>query len=78
MIKMMNSEEGFTDPFNIGNPSEFTMLQLAETILKLSSSKSKIMYQSLPSDNPKQRKPNIVLSKEKLDWKPKVDLEDGP
>ncbi len=74
---MMNSEAGFTGPVNIGNPGEFTMLQLAETILKLSGSKSKIIYQSLPSDDPKQRKPNIELAKAKLDWVPKVNLEDG-
>jgi UDP-glucuronate decarboxylase len=77
MVKMMNSEKGFTGPVNIGNPDEFTMLQLAETILKLSGSKSKIVHQSLPSDDPKQRQPNIDLAKAKLTWKPKVNLEDG-
>ena len=77
MVKMMNSEEGFTGPVNIGNPGEFTMLQLAETILKLSCSKSKIIHQSLPSDDPKQRQPNIDLAKAKLGWEPKVNLEDG-
>jgi len=77
MVKMMNSEDGFTGPVNIGNPSEFTMLQLAETILKLSSSKSKIIYQPLPQDDPKQRQPNIELAKAKLAWEPKVNLEDG-
>jgi len=77
MVKMMNSEEGFTGPVNIGNPGEFTMLQLAETILKLSGSKSKIIHQPLPSDDPKQRQPNIDLAKEKLGWQPKVSLEDG-
>ena len=77
MIKMMNSQSGFTGPVNIGNPSEFTMLELAETILKLTGSKSKIIYQLLPLDDPKQRKPNIELAKEKLGWEPKVNLEDG-
>jgi UDP-glucuronate decarboxylase len=77
MVKMMNSEEGFTGPVNIGNPGEFTMLQLAETILKLSGSKSKIIHQPLPSDDPRQRQPNIDLAKEKLGWQPKVSLEDG-
>jgi UDP-glucuronate decarboxylase len=77
MVKMMSSEEGFTGPVNIGNPGEFTMLQLAETILKLSGSKSKIVHQSLPSDDPKQRQPNIELAKVKLGWQPKVNLEDG-
>jgi UDP-glucuronate decarboxylase len=77
MVKMMNSEKGFTGPVNIGNPGEFTMLQLAEAILKLSGSKSKIVHQPLPSDDPKQRQPNIELAKAKLAWQPKVNLEDG-
>lgn len=77
MIKMMNSEKVFSGPINIGNPSEFTILELAETILKLTKSKSKISYQPLPSDDPKQRKPDIGLAKAKLDWEPKIDLEDG-
>jgi len=77
MIKMMNSEKAFSGPINIGNPSEFTILELAETILKLTNSKSKISYQPLPSDDPKQRKPDIRLAKAKLDWEPKIDLEDG-
>ena len=77
MIKMMNSEKGFTGPVNIGNPGECTMLQLAEVVLKLSNSKSKIIYQSLPSDDPKQRQPNIDLAKTKLGWQRKVNLEDG-
>ena len=77
MVKMMNSEAGFPGPVNIGNPGEFTMLQLAETILKLSGSKSKIVYEPLPSDDPKQRQPNIELAKSKLGWQPKVNLEDG-
>ena len=77
MVAMMNTEKGFTGPVNIGNPGEFTMLQLAETVLKLSGSKSKIIHQSLPSDDPKQRQPNIDLAKAKLGWQPKVNLEDG-
>ena len=77
MIKMMNSEKGFTGPVNIGNPGEFTMLQLAEMVLSLSNSKSKIIYQPLPSDDPKQRQPNIDLAKDKLGWQPKVELKDG-
>ena len=77
MVQMMNSETGFTGPVNIGNPGEFTMLQLAEAVLKLSGSKSKIIYQALPSDDPKQRQPNIELAKAKLGWEPKVNLEDG-
>jgi UDP-glucuronate decarboxylase len=77
MVKMMNSEQGFTGPVNIGNPGEFTMLQLAEAVLKLSGSKSKIVYEQLPADDPKQRQPNIELAKAKLCWQPKVNLEDG-
>ena len=77
MIKMMSSEKGFTGPVNIGNPGEFTMLQLAEMVLTLSNSKSKIIYQPLPSDDPKQRQPNIDLAKDKLGWQPKVELKDG-
>jgi UDP-glucuronate decarboxylase len=77
MVKMMGTENGFTGPINIGNPGEFTMLELAEAVLKLTGSKSKIIYQPLPADDPKQRQPNIDLAKEKLSWQPKVQLEDG-
>jgi UDP-glucuronate decarboxylase len=77
MIKMMNSEKGFTGPVNIGNPGEFTMLQLAEAVLKITGGKSKIIHLPLPSDDPKQRQPNIELAKKKLGWQPKVILEDG-
>lgn len=77
MVKMMNSERSFEGPVNIGNPAEFTILQLAETVLRLSGSKSKIKHQTLPSDDPKQRQPDINLATNKLDWKPKISLEDG-
>lgn len=77
MIRMMRTEEGFPGPVNIGNPGEFTMLQLAETVLKLSGSKSKLVFEPLPSDDPKQRQPNIELAKKMLAWEPKVQLEDG-
>jgi UDP-glucuronate decarboxylase len=73
----MNSEAGFTGPVNTGNPGEFTMLQLAETILRLSNSQSKLVFAPLPSDDPKQRQPDIALAKAKLGWEPKVGLEDG-
>ena len=72
---MMNSE--FYEVFNIGNPHEMTVKELAETILSLTDSKSKIIYQPLPNDDPKQRKPDITKAKEKLNWEPKVDLETG-
>ncbi len=77
MIRMMSTEKDFTGPVNLGNPGEFTMLQLAELVLKLSKSKSQIVFQPLPSDDPKQRQPNIDLAKSKLQWEPKVNLEDG-
>lgn len=77
MVRMMATELGFTGPVNIGNPGEFTMLELAEMVLKLSGSKSKIIHQPLPSDDPKQRQPNIDLAKSKLGWTPKISLEDG-
>jgi len=77
MIKMMNSESGFTGPVNIGNPTEFTMLELAQQIIKLTNSKSKIIFQELPEDDPMQRKPIIALAKEKLNWTPTIELEAG-
>jgi UDP-glucuronate decarboxylase len=77
MIKLMESDKEITGPINIGNPNEFTMLELAELVLKLTSSQSKIIFKPLPEDDPKQRQPNISLAKAKLDWEPKVQLEDG-
>ncbi len=77
MVKMMNSESGFTGPVNIGNPTEFTMLELAQQIVKLTGSKSKIVFEALPEDDPLQRKPVIDLAKEKLNWKPTIELEAG-
>ena len=64
-------------PVNIGNPSEFTMLELAEKILKFTGSKSKLVFDELPSDDPKVRKPDITLAKEQLGWKPEVSVDDG-
>jgi UDP-glucuronate decarboxylase len=78
MIKMMNNAEGFVGPVNIGNPGEFTMKELAEKILTLiPESTSKLVFKDLPSDDPKQRKPEIALAKEKLNWEPKIVLEEG-
>jgi UDP-glucuronate decarboxylase len=77
MMRMMDSDKTITGPINIGNPNEFTMIELAELILKLTSSQSKIIFKPLPEDDPKQRQPNISLAKAKLDWEPKVKLEDG-
>jgi len=73
----MDAPAEFIGPVNIGNPGEFTMLQLAESILKLSGSKSKLVFEPLPSDDPKQRQPDIALAKSQLGWQPKVALEDG-
>ena len=77
MVRMMNGPEGFTGPVNIGNSSEFTMLELAEKILELTPSKSKIVFKALPEDDPKQRKPDISIAKSTLNWEPKINLEDG-
>ena len=77
MIKFMESDKTITGPINIGNPNEFTMLELAELILKLTSSQSKIVFKPLPEDDPKQRQPDISLAKNKLGWEPKIKLEDG-
>jgi len=77
IIRMMDSPAEFTGPVNIGNPGEFTMLELAEKVLQLSGSKSKLVFKPLPSDDPRQRQPNIELAKSKLGWEPKVKLEDG-
>ena len=77
MVKLMGSPAGFTGPVNIGNPGEFTMLELAECVLKLVKSKSKIVFMPLPQDDPKQRQPDISLAKKELDWEPKVALIDG-
>jgi len=76
-IKMMNTEKGYPGPVNIGNPGEFTMLELAEMVLKLTASKSKLVFQPLPQDDPKQRRPDITLAKEKLGWEPTIPLEEG-
>ena len=76
LYKMMNQDE-FIGPVNIGNPNEFTIKELAEKIILLTGSKSKIVYKPLPSDDPKQRQPDIALAKQKLDWQPKVQLEEG-
>lgn len=76
-VRMMNTEQGFTGPVNLGNPGEFTMLELAEKVIQLTASKSKLVFRSLPADDPKQRQPDISLAGEKLNWEPKVHLEDG-
>ncbi len=78
LIRMMNTGDDFIGPVNLGNPNEFTILELADKIIKLTKSKSKIVYRPLPQDDPLQRKPDISLAKEKLGgWKPKIQLEEG-
>lgn len=77
MILAMNTGEDFTGPVNLGNPSEFTILELAEKVLGLTSSTSKIVFKPLPKDDPRQRKPDISLAAEKLQWSPRVSLDDG-
>jgi UDP-glucuronate decarboxylase len=77
MIRLMDSPDEVTGPINIGNPGEFTMIQLAELVLKLAHSKSKLVRMPIPADDPKQRKPDITRAQNTLGWEPKVQLEDG-
>ena len=72
---MMNSK--LVGPVNLGNPSERTILDFAKLIIKLTNSKSQIIYKPLPSDDPTQRQPDISLAKNELDWEPKIDIEEG-
>ena len=75
-IRMMNCED-FIGPVNLGNPNEFSIIRLAEQVIEITQSKSEIVYKSLPEDDPVQRRPDISLAKEKLNWKPQVDLAEG-
>jgi UDP-glucuronate decarboxylase len=78
MVRMMRSDDAFLGPVNIGNPNEFTMLELAQAVIELTGSNSKIIHLALPQDDPKQRQPDISLAKEKLQgWEPKVQLREG-
>ena len=77
LIKLMNNNEKFIGPVNLGNPHEFTILNFAELIIKLTNSNSEIIFKELPKDDPIQREPDISLAKEKLNWKPTVGIEDG-
>ncbi len=76
-MRMMQSPAGFTGPVNLGNPGEFTMLQLAELVLKLTGSSAKLVRKPLPQDDPRQRRPDITLATTKLGWQPTIQLEDG-
>jgi UDP-glucuronate decarboxylase len=77
IIKLMNTEKGYTGPMNLGNPCEFSILELAEIIINLTNSKSKLIFKDLPKDDPKQRQPDITLAKDKLNWEPKIQLKEG-
>ena len=77
MIEFMNTDDKFTGPINIGNPTEFTILELADKIIDITGSKSKLIYKPLPEDDPQVRKPDITLAKNKLGWEPKTSLESG-
>jgi UDP-glucuronate decarboxylase len=77
LVRMMASPAEFTGPVNVGNPVEFTMLELAEMVLRLVGGRSKLVFKPLPEDDPKQRQPDITLAKNRLGWQPKVALEDG-
>lgn len=76
-LALMDSPDEVTGPVNLGNPGEFTMLELAEAVIRLTGSKSELVYEPLPSDDPKKRQPVITVAKEKLGWEPKVPLEEG-
>jgi UDP-glucuronate decarboxylase len=77
LICMMESRDGLTGPVNMGNPDEFSMLELAETIIELTGSKSSIIHKPLPEDDPRQRRPDIHLAKTELGWEPKIALREG-
>lgn len=77
MTKMMATSNNFIGPVNIGNPTEFTILELAQAVVSLTNSKSKLIFKRLPMDDPQQRRPDITLAKEKLNWTPKIELEEG-
>ena len=77
LVRMMDTPRGFTGPVNIGNPGEYTMLELAETVIRMTGSRSKLIHQPLPSDDPRQRRPDISLAQDKLSWSPTISLQDG-
>ncbi len=77
LILLMGTENNFTGPVNLGNPGEFTILELAEKVIEMTGSKSRILYESLPADDPTQRQPDITLAKQRLDWQPQVQLQQG-
>ena len=76
-LRFMDTPQDITGPINLGNPGEFTMLELAEKIIHLTGSRSKLVFQPLPQDDPRQRQPDITLARQTLEWEPQVSLEDG-
>jgi UDP-glucuronate decarboxylase len=77
LVRMMETEKGFTGPINMGNPNEFTILELAETVLRLTGSRSRIVARPLPQDDPRQRQPDITLARSALGWEPATPLGEG-
>jgi UDP-glucuronate decarboxylase len=77
MIRMMNGPDDFIGPVNLGNPGEFTMLELAQLVLELTGSRSKLVHLPLPADDPTQRRPDIALARDRLGWEPKISLREG-
>jgi UDP-glucuronate decarboxylase len=77
MIKFMNSSREITGPMNLGNPTEFSIVELAEQVIKLTNSKSKLVMHPLPSDDPRQRKPDISLASKSINWAPSIELKSG-
>ena len=77
LYRMMNSREDFLGPVNLGNPGEFTILELAQKVIDKTNSDSKIIFCPLPSDDPTKRRPDISLAKKELDWEPKIELDEG-
>jgi UDP-glucuronate decarboxylase len=77
IFRMMNHPGGFVGPVNLGNPNEFTILELAERVIRLTGSPSRIVHKPLPADDPTQRKPDIALARRELGWQPTVELEEG-
>jgi UDP-glucuronate decarboxylase len=77
MIRVMGTADDFTGPINIGNPTEFTIRELAEKVLEFTGSKSKLVFKPLPTDDPRQRQPDISFARDTIDWSPKIDLAAG-
>ena len=77
LIRLMNNPDDFTGPVNLGNPKEFTILELAEKVIELTGSRSRLVHKALPVDDPQRRRPNIELAKKRLGWEPRVELDEG-